>query len=48
MESEQVCLLLFFEKALAGKEGLQVAGQKVYLLICKVQLPFHYLKRFFY
>ena len=43
-----MCLLLFFEKALAGKEELQKVRQKVYLLVRIVQLPVHYLKRFFY
>ena len=42
-----MCLLLFFEKALAGKEELQRARQKVYLLIRKVQLPFHFVEAVF-
>ena len=41
-----MCLLLFFEKTLAGKEELQRAGQKVYLLIRIVQSSFHFMKRF--
>lgn len=36
-----------FEKALAGKEEMRRAGQKVYLLICIVQLPFHFLEAVF-
>ena len=41
-----MCLLLFFEKTLAGKEELQRAGQNVYLLIRIVQSSFHFMKRF--
>lgn len=42
-----MCLLLFFDKALAGKEEMQVAGQRVYLLICIVKLPFHFIEAVF-
>ena len=41
-----MCFLLFFEKALAGKEEMRSVRQRVYLLIRIVQSSFHFMKRF--
>ena len=42
-----MCLLLFFEKALAGKEEMRSVRQRVYLLIRIVKLPFHFIEAVF-